>query len=116
MWQNNKLNKRINEELPHDFSLCDLDGVVHCFYEGGIRLIIYESKNKGERISETQLRLLNIMNNAVDWSVFDYHSGIFFIRALDDNFNKMEILDLELNVLCEYDINDLHSWFSCKDK
>jgi hypothetical protein len=116
MWQNNLLNRRIHEELPKDFSLCDLDACVHCFYPGGVRFIIYECKRKNERLSPSQLRALKLLKNSIDWIKFDNHSGVFIIRELTENFNTLVVEDLDGHELINTDLNYLHYWFSCKDK
>ena len=116
MWQNNILNERIYEELPKDFSLCDLDGCVHCFYPGGVRLIIYECKRQYEKLSKTQLNALRLLKKFISWENFDEYSGVFIIRELEDNFKTFIIEDLEENYIRKADIKYLHAWFSCKDK
>lgn len=116
MWQNNILNKRINEELSKDFSLCDLDGCVHCFYPGGVRLIIFECKRMNEKLSKTQLSALKLLKKSIDWIKFDLYSGVFIIRELKDNFDKLVVEDLNEREIVIGDLNYLHYWFSCKDK
>lgn len=115
-WCNNLLNKRINEELPKDFSLCDLDGCVHCFYPGGIRFIIYECKRKNEKLSLSQLRALKLLKDSIDWTKFDNYSGVFIIKELTENFEILTIEDLNEHELVKGDLNYLHYWFGCKDK
>jgi len=85
-WHNNRISKELNEHYKHDFSICDLDGVVRwSFVEKGKdkhRFIVYESKNKGERVSQTQLQTLRILNENMDWLNFDKFSGCYIIEII----------------------------------
>ena len=95
MWQNNKFNLRINNELPKDFSLEDIDGVIRFHYmENGTlytRLILYEVKSFGEKeIQPAQRKTLNLLQQSIDWTKFDDMSGVFLIKALDENFERSE--------------------------
>lgn len=116
MWQNNILNKRINEELPKDFSICDLDGCTRCFYNGGVRLIIYECKRIRESLSDTQLTTLRMLRDSIDWNYFDKESGVYIIRELTNNFDTFIVEDLNGLEVFTGDLKILHYWFSCKDK
>lgn len=91
-WQNNNFNKRVFEEFPREFSLEDVDGVITFYYEGKVRLIIYEIKSVNERNpGMPQLLMLNLLRQSIDWRKFDDKSGVFIIRGLDENFNKTDI-------------------------
>ena len=61
-WHNNKISKELDEKYPHDFSICDIDGACRKYYKDNgywkTRLIIYESKNIDETITQTQLGTL----------------------------------------------------------
>jgi hypothetical protein len=120
---NNRLNERINKELPHDFSICDLDGIVYCFYkikdntDYQKRLIIYEAKNKDEAISKTQLNTMKMLWHAIKWETFDRLSGMFIFRAVDDDFNELEISTLfDQDKKTRVHFEDLHKWFSAKNE
>jgi len=113
-WQNNLFNKRINEEFPKKFSLCDLDGIITFFYEDKVRLIIYETKRNYEDCSKTQLTTLNLLRESIDWNKFDEWSGVFLIKGMNDNFNISEIYKIEdkrLKFIKEVTFDYYKRWF-----
>lgn len=83
-WHNNKISKRLNEEYPHDFSICDIDGV--CRHnnkqdpDDKKRLIMYESKVGDEPASPTQLETLYDIKKSIKWENYDDKSGVCLIR------------------------------------
>jgi len=81
-WYNNEIGKKLNEEYPHDFSLCDIDGLARFSYWNK-RVIIYESKHKNETMRYSQKESLRILDNAIDWSKFDDMSGLYILRVID---------------------------------
>jgi len=128
-WQNNEINRLININYPHDFSLCDIDGVVRTFYrENNIwktRLIIFESKREHEKISDTQLTTLYELKLSINWNRFDKSSGVFLFILYDDRIIDVNILenisntvkpDIRLSCIKKVDINYIYNWFSAKDK
>lgn len=80
---NNPLNKKINEELPHDFSICDLDGVIRWNKPYGTikRLSIYEYKHYNEHLSNTQLDTLKEIDRRMDWRGLDDMSGVWLVES-----------------------------------
>lgn len=92
-WHNNLISKRLDEEYPHDFSICDIDGVTRVFYKAKNgyknRLIIYESKHKNEPASQQQLETLFLLNDIIDWSKLDSRSGLYLITH-DESATHLE--------------------------
>ena len=119
-WHNNIFNKRIWEEMPREFSLEDIDGVIRFHYKDNngfirTRLIIYEIKKKDEKIELPQLKTLFLLKHNINWIKFDERSGVFIIQALDENFNKTKIFKLRINeaVLIQdnVDFDYYREWF-----
>jgi hypothetical protein len=114
-WCNNPFNARINKEFPKKFSLCDLDGVIRFQYKGGTRLIIYEVKRSLEYLKEQQEITLWLLKESIDWSKYDNQSGVFVIRALDDNFDKCDIYSFsnegKLRKIATYEFKEFRKWF-----
>lgn len=126
-FENNIISKIMYEEFPHDFSICDIDSAVRCFYkENGnyrTRLILFECKYKDEEITKTQLDTLYQLQQNINWTKYDKWSGCFIIKYYDDDniiVNKFDF-DYEKKDYIIYEIKNtnkskLYSWFSCKDK
>jgi len=137
-WCNNAISKKLNEEYPHDFSICDIDGVCRTYYQKQIkpyplspiiyksRLVIYESKHEGEKISNTQLDTLDILQQNMKWENFDDKSGVFIIKH-DDELNELKIYtisNISKNIKTEYKLNfikklsfdEFYNWISVKDQ
>ena len=112
-WQNNLLNKKLNEEFPHDFGLCDIDGVVMCLNYNKKRFIIFESKNEFEKISDSQLRILKTLKESIDWTKFDDYSGIFILRIIDIDSN-IKWYDLDDNLVRNTTMLEVYNIFSKK--
>ena len=125
-WQNNPFNERIYKELPRKFSIEDGDGIIRFEYiENGswrTRLIIYEFKRYDEKeIEEPQLKTLSALQRGIDWQKFDNRSGVFIIKAVENNsFDKTEITQIVgqdnksipiLNKIGIVDFNYYHNWF-----
>ncbi len=93
-WHNNKISKKLDEEYPHDFSICDIDGACRVFYKhegkSKSRLVIYESKYLNEPIHQTQLQTLFEISNSMKWENFDKQSGVFVIRH-DSNVWNLKV-------------------------
>jgi len=128
-WYNNEIGKCLYEKYPHDFSICDIDGVCRCFYKLNgswlIRLVIYESKHNDESISNTQLDTLYFLDDAVDWTKFDKYSGTFLIQH-DENLDELRVHkiinnsktvrpNLELKYIKTITMDALYKWISAKD-
>jgi len=126
-WHNNKISKRLDEEFPHNFSICDIDGAVRVFYkEDGsykTRLVIYESKHKNESPSQTQLQTLYILAQNIQWENFDKYSGVFLI------FHDEGAKTLSVNKIIEtgykkygweeikkIKMDSFYNWVSAQDK
>jgi len=113
-WYNNLIGKKLFEEYPHDFSVCDIDGAVRCRYGDQTRLIFYESKNAGERISRTQIETLRVIESNINWHAFDYMSGVYILRIIDiDSIIEWRNLDNQLVHVTNFD--QLYAIFSAKD-
>ena len=130
-WHNNLISKKLYEEYGRDFSICDIDGICRKFYkENGVyiqRLIIYESKNDHETIKGPQLQTLFELDNSIDWSKFDEHSGLFVIRIVDNSdVNELEIMKIKkvvnlppkftLEIIKKITFDQFYYWISAKDK
>lgn len=115
-WQNNRISKKLNEEYPRDFSICDIDGAVRCFYGGDvfkIRFIIYESKNDYEKITETQLKTLKLLSDSINWKIFDDYSGVVILKIIDID-DRIVWEDLNGNIIRTTNFKELYNIFSCK--
>lgn len=128
-WYNNEIGKYLYEKYPHDFSVCDIDGVCRCFYKQNgkwkIRLIIYESKHDNETISNTQLDTLYWLDDAIDWTKFDKYSGTFLIQH-NENLDELKIHkiineskyprpQLKLKYIKTMTMDGFYKWVSAKD-
>lgn len=118
-WCNNDISQRLAKDYPHDFSICDVDGIVRKEYILGYthytRFIVYESKHERELFSLSQLKTLSALSSAVDWKKFDRYSGVYGIRHNDDltTFRIYNITDnqaLDLGTMNGFD--SLYQWFS----
>jgi hypothetical protein len=117
-WHNNRISQKLNLEFAHDFSLCDIDGLVRCHYTLNdskyTRFIIYESKNLYEiDIKSSQKMSLNILNDSINWSKFDNYSGVFILKIIDLD-NEIQWYDLKDNLIRTTSFIDLYNIFSCK--
>lgn len=127
-WQNNIISKRLNEDFPHDFSICDIDGVCRCGYKDKngkqkIRLIIYECKYENEKESKTQMDTLNFLKEFIDWSKFDSKSGVCLLRVMDENADNLKIYSFKRNgikyekkFLRDLTIKDFYNLISVKNR
>jgi hypothetical protein len=119
-WHNNRIGKKLNEEFSKDFAICDVDGLVKCFYtdnKGQIhtRLIIYESKNENEKkMGAAQRNTLQTLANSIDWSKFDSLSGLFVLKIVDID-NRIIWYDINGEKIRETTFAELYNIFSCKD-
>ena len=121
-WHNNLISKELSLYYPHDFSICDLNGVVRwSFFRNGEqkhRLIIYESKNQYEKISNTQLESLRILNEHIDWTDFDNYSGCYIIKIIKEKKDKrpveMEWYNLYDKMIRKTTMDELYKIFSGK--
>lgn len=129
-WHNNLISKMLDEKYPHDFSICDIDGVCRVFYkinnEWKTRLIIYESKMINEPISQTQMQTLYQINKNINWSSFDKQSGLYVIKH-DENIINLDIYNIievigygmplfELKLIKSITMDDFYNWISATDK
>ena len=119
-WCNNRISKNLYEDYPKDFSLCDIDGAVKCFYkdqETGktvIRFIIYESKNEHEReMGKSQLSTLKIIDDAINWKQFDKYSGLYVLKIKDID-NEIIWENLQSKEIRRTTFEELYNIFSCK--
>ena len=109
-------NRIVNDTLSNTFSMTDLDAVVRCNCNDGVRLILAETKRLNEKYREPQKITLNMLANSIDWSKYLPHSGACIIRETEPEFNKMDILDLDENILVGgVDMDYIERWFACKD-
>jgi len=121
-FQNNYLNARLNVEFPHDFALCDIDGVSRKSYQKDgkrhTRLIMYETKWKSEKLTPHQLKTLATIQTFTDWSQFDTFSGVYVIRANDSEFNSATVYEVLPNAKVKYafkaKLKSIYNWMSCK--
>jgi hypothetical protein len=119
-WHNNRISKKLNEDFPKDFSICDIDGVVRTEYningEWKKRFIIYESKNEYEKImGESQRKSLKLLNDSIDWSKFDEYSGLYVLKIIDLE-NEILWYDINQNLIRKTNFTELYNIFSCKVK
>ena len=118
-WYNNRIGKKLYEEFPRDFSVCDVDGLVRFeYYKNNshyTRLIIYESKNEDERpMKSAQYKSLKMIDEAINWHMFDYLSGLFVLKIRDiDKSIFWYTMDREL--VRETTFQELYNIFSGKD-
>ena len=119
-WHNNRISEKLNLEYPKDFSICDIDGLVKCFYTENnkikVRFIIYESKNIHEKaMGKAQLTSLKILNDSIDWSKFDEFSGVYVLKIIDID-NKIIWYSLDGEIKRETTFSELYNIFSGKTK
>ena len=115
-WHNNLIGKRLNERSDwHDFGLCDIDGASLKVYLSNKRFIIYESKYRMENLSQSQKRILDTLDEAIDWKKFDELSGVFIIRIVDID-EELEWFDLQGKLIRTTTLDELYEIFSAKDK
>jgi hypothetical protein len=126
-WQNNKISKKLNEEYPHDFSICDIDGICRCFYKQNNtwkqRFVIYESKEKNEEASQTQLQSLYELDKSIKWENFDEHSGVYLLKH-DEDVKCIDVYKIKENGFHKYQYEKIgettmdrfYNWVSVKDK
>jgi len=116
-WHNNRISKKLNEEYPRYFSICDIDGAVRCNYfnQEKCRFIIYESKNENETLSPTQLETLKLLNENINWNsnCFDNSSGVYIIKIIDID-KYLEWYDLNDNLIKTTTFKQLYKIFSNK--
>ena len=129
-WHNNKISKRLDEEYPHDFSICDIDGACRVFYKENNfyknRLVIYESKELSEIITQTQLNTLFVLDHNIKWENFDEFSGLFIIRHDINiwNLKVMKIIEIvgygrplfDCQIVKEITLDDFYNWISATNK
>jgi len=129
-WHNNKISKKLNEEYPHDFSICDIDGACRVFFkEDGKyknRLVIYESKEINEEIKQTQLNTLWEINANMRWENFDEYSGVYLIRHDEEIWNLKiykiqkiigyQKLIFECEFIKDMTMDGFYNWISATDK
>ena len=127
-WYNNEISKKLYNDFPHDFSICDIDGVCRKFYkdnnEWKTRLVIYESKHINERSSQTQLGTLFTLDKNINWNSFDELSGVFLILHNNELDELMihKIIDTSYTLKPKYDIEYIktismdyfYKWISVK--
>lgn len=95
-WRNNIISARMNDEFPRSFSICDVDGAVHVFYSGNKkRIIIYESKFKNEELTDSQTRMLYMLEEYFDFSKCDRYSGVYIFVGENANFDEISIYKIE---------------------
>jgi len=115
-WHNNRISKKINEDYPKDFSLCDIDGIVRCHYEDKTRFIIYESKNENEKpMGKAQLLSLKTLEENINWSNFDKFSGVYVLKIIDLE-NMIIWYNLKGEIVYRTTFEELYKIFSCKIK
>lgn len=112
-WYNNRIGKKLYEDYPHDFSICDIDGLVRFSYWSD-RMIIYESKNERESISRSQLTSLRKLDSAIDWSRFDDLSGAYIIKIVDID-TDLRWYNLQGHLIFRTTFDELYNIFSGKD-
>tara|TARA_Y100001963_G_C6644396_1_gene382588 strand:- start:107 stop:514 length:408 start_codon:yes stop_codon:yes gene_type:complete len=122
-WHNNRISKILNEKFPKTFSLCDIDGVIRCHYDidgvKQIRFIIYESKNENEKeMGKAQYLSLKMLEKAINWNKFDYESGLYIIKIIDEE-RELEWYKLEeyprMRLIKTTTIEDIYKIFSCDE-
>lgn len=113
-WYNNRIGKKLHEEYPHDFSICDIDGLVRLSY-WSTRLIVYESKNDNEKnMGYPQRTSLKLLESVIDWSRLDQMSGVFVLRIVDID-NEIVWTDLDGHEVRRTTFDELYNIFSAKD-
>tara|TARA_Y100001938_G_C7809057_1_gene290948 strand:+ start:71 stop:454 length:384 start_codon:yes stop_codon:yes gene_type:complete len=118
-WHNNRISKKLNEDFPKDFSLCDIDGAIRCHYkknnEFKTRFIVYESKNKTEKkMGSSQKQTLKTINEAIDWNKFDEFSGLFILKIIDLE-NIIHWYNIKGELIRTTTFTELYNIFSCKE-
>lgn len=110
-WQNNRLNEILNVRYKHDFSLCDIDGVALKLHSLNKRLIIFETKNARERISNSQLTTLRTIEESINWKGFDRFSGVYILQLVDIE-NDIRWFNTSRRVVRRTTIDELYLIFS----
>ena len=64
-------------------------------------------------MGNSQLTTLRTLNNAIDWTKFDEHSGVFVLKIIDLE-NKIIWYDLQGNEIRITSFKELYKIFSCK--
>lgn len=118
-WYNNRIGKKLYEEFPRDFSVCDIDGLVRFeYYKNNshhTRLIIYESKNEEEKaMKPSQYKSLKLIADAIDWSNFDEFSGLFVLKIRDIE-RSIYWYTMDRKFVRETTFQELYNIFSGKD-
>jgi len=119
-WHNNRISRKLNEEYPRDFSICDIDGVIRTHYvdtneELRTRLIIYESKNDNEqKMRAPQIKTLRLLEQSINWDNFDNYSGVFVIKIMDIEAH-LKWYSLNRALVRETSLRQLYEIFSCKE-
>ena len=128
-WYNNEISKKLYNDYPHDFSICDIDGICRKFYKENnmwkTRLVIYESKFLNENASQTQMGTLFSLNENINWKAFDKYSGVFLILHNEELTELMihKIINISQNFKPKYDkkyiktidFDSFYEWISVKD-
>lgn len=119
-WHNNRISKKLNEDYPRSFSICDIDGLVRCNYkENGAwitRFIIYESKNDNEKpMNDAQKKSLELLDFSINWKQFDKYSGLYVLKIIDIN-QKIIWYNIKGENKYETTFDELYNIFSCKTR
>ena len=113
-WYNNAISKKLHEEYPKDFSICDVDGLVRFSY-WRTRLIVYESKWENEKkMGDPQKKSLITLDDAIDWSKFDSMSGCFVLQIVDLE-NEIRWFNMDRQKVRTTTFKGLYEIFSGKD-
>ena len=116
---NNYFNERINKEMKHSFSIMDIDGCVLKNYKfrdhWKKRLILYETKNIGEELTETQLQTLRTLFFNINWQKFDKKSGVYVFNDKDGKFDEVEVKGLFGKKCFTLKFNEFFDWFNANE-
>lgn len=119
-WCNNRVNRAMAERYPHDFSICDVDGLVRCHYVSQsinkTRMILFESKYPHEKISDSQIKTLTEFSASVRWEKYDSMSGVYLIRYESENsIDVYRVCNDSMYYRANLSSMDrLYEWFSAK--
>ena len=114
---NNRFNKKIETEMPHKFSLCDVDGLVRWNNTEGTptRIIFFEWKEANETLTDTQKETLIEIGKGFNWNKYDEHSGIYVIRAIEE-YPDLDYVDvssiMDCNNYTRMSFSSLYTWFN----
>ena len=114
---NNRLNDKIDNYMPHKFSLCDVDGVIRWNNKESIpsRVIFFEWKETNEKLSTTQKETLIEIAKNFNWDKYDKLSGVYIIKAVE-KYPDLDYVDVSSIMDCDnynrMSFSSLYLWFN----